>query len=375
MDTPGIAFGKSLRHPSWRKLSVRQRLALELAEFTAIEPDAPKSLAVFWHNAHVPLLGLLARVDCPGSFNVCLNVADLSAALPALAALVWCSGLVIVRDTDDTSVRRSLCSVPIAVDFAGFEEDAEFRGQEPPPVAAGRGRFDFTSSFMETASGSAVVAMGMIPIHERLFDWMYGEAEGIDKTGRVFLGAFLPPTFVEAAFLEAGLFYHRSTGLLPTFFGDPPWVPDGPVTAYTFRLPYLQGCDVSDMTAAAEGRYAELDARARTLRSLIDQAESLHMVAAGSVRRTQWEADKDGWERAQTRLLEDVLEEMTAFSGGTPAGIQLGSLTVYVCSNVPRGGTWVKSIPQLEQDVQTFAASAKGGLYRRGPFSFATIAL
>ncbi|MEO8380503.1 MAG: hypothetical protein ABI779_12630 [Acidobacteriota bacterium] len=374
MDSPGLAFGKPLRHSSWRKLAVRQRLALELAEFTAIESDAPKSLSVFWHNAHVPALGMLARVDCPGSFNVCMNVDDLSVALPALNALLWCSGLVIVRDTDDASVRRSLCSVPIAVDFAGFEGDVEFRGKEPPPVVAGRGQFEFTSSLVETASGPAVVAMGMIPIHERLFDWMYGDAEGIDTTGRVFLGAFLPPTFVEAAFLECGLFYHRSTSLLPTFFGDPPWVPDGPVTAFTFRLPYLHGCEVSDMTAAAEGRYAELDGRARILRSLIDQAENFHAVGAGTARRAQWEADKDGWERAQTRLLEDVLEEMAA-SGGPPVAIEVGLLTVYVCTNVPRGGTWVKSIPQLEQDVQTFAGSAKGGEYRRGPFSFATIAL
>ncbi len=378
MDSPpGIAFGRPLRLASWRKLSVRQRFALELAEFTAIEPDAPKSLSVFWHNAHVPMLGLLARVDCPGSFNVCLNVTELSDALPALAALLWCSGMIAVRDTDDKSIRRSLCSVPLAIDFAGFEGDAEFQGKEPPPVLAGRGQFEFTSGLVETPSGHAVVAMGMIPIHERLFDWLYEEAEGIAQTGRVFIGAFLPPTFVEAAFLEGGLFYHRSTGLLPTFLGDPPWTSDDAVTSYTFRLPYLNGCSTSSLAEAAESRYAELDARARTLRTLVDRTEAFHAGRAGAAQRTQWDADKDEWERKQVRLLEAVVEDLAlAGAGGASAiSIRSGTMTVHICSTVPRGGAWVQSIPQLQQQIEEYASTPRAVGLRQGPFAFATLVL
>jgi hypothetical protein len=379
MDSPpGIAFGRPLRLASWRKLSVRQRFVLELAEFTAIEPDAPKSLSVFWHNAHIPMLGLLARVDCPGSFNVCLNVTELSDALPALAALVWCSGIVAVRDTDDTSIQRALCSVPLAIDFAGFDSDAEFEGKEPPPVLAARGQFEFTSGLVETPSGHAVVAMGMIPIHDHLFEWLYGDAEGIEQTGRVFIGAFLPPTFVEAAFLEGGLFYHRSTGLLPTFLGDPPWTSDDTVTSYTFSLPFLNGCGVGDLATAVESRHAELDARARMLRNLINRAEDLHMGRAGIAQRTQWDADKDEWERTQARLLEDVVADLALASGGVAGGgitIQRGALTVHVCSGVPHGGAWVQSIPELQQQIEKYAASSRAVELRQGPFAFATLTL
>lgn len=379
MGSPsGTAFGRPLRLGSWRKLSVRQRFALELAAFTALEPDAPKSLSVFWHNAHIPHLGLLARVDCPGALNVCLNVSDPSEALAALAGLVWCSGMVAVRDTDDASIRRSLCSVPLAVDFAGFDGDAEFGDKEPPPVLAGQGRFEFTSSFVEMPSGHAVVAMGMIPIHERLFDWLYGDAEGIEQTGRVFLGAFLPPTFVEAAFLEGGLFYHRTTGLLPTFLGDPPWTSEEAVTSYTFSLPFLRGCGVDDLVMAAESRHAELDARARLLRSLIVRGADLHLGRPGTAQRTQWETDKGEWERTQARLLEDVAADLALASGsGAGAGItiQRAALTVHVSSRVPGGGRWVRSIPELQQQIEMYAASPRAVELRQGPFAFATLSL
>lgn len=367
-----LAFGKPLRHASWRKLPVRQRLAFEAIEFAAVDPDARKSLSVFWHSSHVPLLAMLARVDCPGSLNVCLNVADLSAVLPALMGLLWCSGLVIVRDTDDSFLRQSLCSVPIAVDFAGFDDDPEFRGQEPPPVLAGRGRFELTSGLIQTASGPAAMAMGMVPIHQRLFDWLHDDADGIYETGRMFVGAFMPPTFVEAAFLDSGLFFHRSTGLLPTFVGVSPWVPDGPVTSHTIQIPYLRGCSVSDMTTVMESRYTELDARARALRALIDRAAKSH--AMGGAPATEWEADRDAWEHAQVRLLEDVIEEIAVTGLGPPATIQTGAMTVYICSNVPRGGTWAQNIPQLRSDTDTFAGSPRGLALRRGPFAFATLA-
>lgn len=377
MAPRGMAFGRPLRHSSWRKLPVRQRLTLEACVFASIHPPAASSLSVFWHNAHVPQMALTARADCGGLSSVCLNAGDPQAFLPALSGLLWCSGLIVLRDTDDTFPRHSICTVPIPPDFAGFEDDPEFQGMELPPILAGGQRFELTlGSTFQTARGGAVLAMGMVAIHTRLLHWLYGVGEGIYETGRVFIGTFLPPTFIEGAFLDQGLFFHRSTGLLPTFIGNPPWIPAGPVSSHVIRIPYLDDCAVSNFATVAESRYAEIDARARALRGLLDRAENLHASGAVGSQLALWESEKREWEQAQLRLLEDVREEVVTLGfGGPQIRILTSTLTVTICSRVPGGGAWVPSLPDLEQDIRSFASTSQGAALRRGPFSFATLAL
>ena len=270
---------------------------------------------------------------------------------------------------------RRYCASPVGVhgpasaDFATFEGDAEFQGLEPPAVLAAGQQFNLTSSLIETARGPAAVAMGMVPIQERLFDWLYGDGTGAYDSGRVFLATFLPPTFVEAAFLNGGLFYHGSTGLLPTFVGDLPWVAAGPATSHKFRLPYLEGCTVAELAAIAETRFEDLDSRARMLGSLIDRAAKLY-ASGGAAATHAWDSDKTQWELTQRRLQEDLLEDVRASSVGTTAPrLREASLTVHFHSRVPRGGTWTTSIPELEADIDKFRSTSRGVALQHGPFS------
>ena len=353
---------------------MRQRLALEAAAFGGLNPTAAKSLSVFWHNAHVPHLALTARVDCPASFNVCVNVCEPAELLPAITTLLWCSGLVVVRDMDDTFLRRSICSVPIPTDFAGFEEDDDFRGHEPPPILVGGSGFEFTSTMAQTPRGPAVLAMGMVPIHERLFAWLHGAGQGIYQCGRVFVGSFLPPTFVEAVFLDSGLFFHRSTGLLPTFIGSVPWVPDDPVTQM-IRVAYLDGCSILELVTTAEAHYADIDGRARSLRALVDRAERTH-ATRGTGEDAQWENERSEWERAQRRFVEEMAQEISdlGVSGGT-VSVRTATLTLYVCSTVPSSGSWRRSVPELERELPAFAATPRSHDLRRSPCSFVAVDL
>lgn len=371
---PTTVFGQPLRNPAWGLLSLRQRLARELNEFLFVHAPAWANLLVFWHNARAVSLATLARADCADGFSLCLNVASLSDVTAAFGSVISCSSLTVVRSVDDYAERFS--SVPIPMDFASFDDDAETLAIPPPPIL-GRiaGDFQLTISTTETVRGPAFIACGQVNVGDSWTDWMKTEGLELQRSARCFSATFMPPTIVEATFLKNGLFFHKTTGMTPTFLGEIPWELGGTVGLFDVQISFVPGCSASNLASISEWNFANFDDRARSLRALVDQAAEL--VVGGlheGPERERWNDLRRNWEDEQRRDARELLNRLIRF-GGVGHTTELGDvmLRLYVCTKCPAPGLWTADTGRLGKEMSDFAADQASQALREGPFITASL--
>lgn len=373
---PTTVFGQPLRNPAWGPLSVRQRLARELNEFLSVHPPAWANLLAFWQSARTLSLATLARADCADGMSFCLNVSSWEEVRPAIDELISCSSLTVARSLHDDRTGWSFTIVPIPMDFAGFDDDAETLAIIPPPIL-GRvaGMFAFLHDTVQTSRGPVATAAGQVNLEPSWTDWMESEGLELQRSGRVFSGTFMPPTIIEATFLKNGLFFHKTTDMIPTFLGEIPWKLNGAVSSFDVQISFVPGCSASTLASISEWNFADFDNRACSLRGLTDQAAALMVGGLHEGPELQrWGDLRQAWEDEQLRKATDLLNRLIQF-GAVGRDTELGRVTLRlsICTECPAPGVWTADTGQMANEVADFASDHASQALREGPFMTASL--
>jgi hypothetical protein len=371
---PATVFGHALRNLAFQALPLRQRLVRELNEFLFVHPPAWANLLAFWQSARTLSLATLARADCPDGVNLCLNVASLSNVAGAFGSVISSLSLMIARSLGDRS-GWSVIMVPIPMDFASFDDDAETLAVRPPPILSRIAEFELLADRTQTSRGPAAIAGGRVNLQHSWIDWMETEGLELQNSARCFSGTFMPPTIVEATLLKSGLFFHKTTDMIPTFLGEIPWELKGTVGSFDVEISFVRGCSASTLASISEWNFADFDSRARALRGLVDRAAAL--VVGGlheGPERQRWDDLMRNWKDEQLHKATALLNQLIQF-GAVATDTELGRVTLrlYVCTECPAPGVWTADTGQLANEVEDFAGDEASRALREGPFITASL--
>lgn len=328
------AFGMPIQHQSWLRLLQRERLAAEMASVVEWHYPRRRHLLRFWHEERRPQVAALPWWEPTG---LCVSAFPSSAVsfTQMLERSLWFSTLALVREVDPSAWRAEPCLAPVPSDFMGFDaEPLPPMSVAPWALFPPRAMFEMTSTTLSTRQGRAMVIAGMTHMPETLIDWAAGEGFDFCVSGRCFLGTHLPPSPIEGAFLQNGLYPQRRTGTFPVFFGRIPWCM-GHQTETSVRFSYLSGLDRSVLRSLLELHSAELNTSARALRALIDTAARADC---------HWESSRATWERNQHKLVEAASRDLR-YGGADLVRVKTSSLAIVTCAEVPTPGDWGRPDP------------------------------
>jgi len=319
-------------------------------------------------------IATLALADCPDGLNFCLNVSSLSNVAPVLGSLISCSSLMTTRLMDD-DVESSVIVVPIPMDFASFDDDAETLAVTPPPILNRIAQFELTIDTTQTSRGPAAIAIGRITSSKSWIDWMEVEGLALQNSARCFSGAFMPPTIVEATFLKNGLFFHKATNMIPIFLGEIPWELTGNFASIDVLLSSVPECSASTLASISEWNFEDFDERARALRRLLNEGAALILGGSQeSSARDKWEDLKLSWEAEQLRKNKDLSNTLIQFGAlNKDTELERRTLRIYACLECPSPGLWLPDTGRLATEVADFASNQVSQPLREGPFLVASL--
>jgi hypothetical protein len=212
-----VVFGKPLRPPNWRSLSVRQRLARELENWVATDGESQTLLGLIWHGLRSRSLATLANSDCPKGLNLCVYSNTPNCPSNIISSLILCASLFSIRTVEDDDRDAGVIVSAIPEDFHAFDEDPEASAVQSPPLMGISSTVERSASYVVKPQGRCYVVAGRYAIPKGWPEWLTTQGFTLYRSERFISATFMPNRMVEATLLRHGLYYHNATGLVPVF--------------------------------------------------------------------------------------------------------------------------------------------------------------